>query len=169
VIRTANLDDLPSLRMIEWAAGEAFRGIGMAAIAEDEPLSTEELAVYQANGRAWVATDDDDHPVAYILARTVDSGAHIDQVSVHPNCARRGIGATLIETVCAWAKEQQLAVVTLTTFAEVPWNAPYYRRLGFSVVPEAEITDGLRRISEDEAAHGLSQWPRVVMRRPLAV
>src|SRR6266568_2513781 len=72
----------------------------MVAIADDEPPSIDELAVYQKEGRAWVATGEDDRPVAFILARVVDFNAHIDQVSVHPDHARQGIGAALIETVC---------------------------------------------------------------------
>ena len=140
----------------------------MDAVADDEPFSVAELAVFQRDGRAWVASDRDDRPVAYILVRTIDAGAHIEQVSVHADHARRGIGALLIETVGEWAKGRGLEAVTLATFAEVPWNAPYYLRLGFSVVPEQELTDGLRRIREDEATSVPGPWPRVVMRRPLA-
>jgi GNAT superfamily N-acetyltransferase len=167
VTRTARTDDLGSLRNIERSAGEAFRRIGMAPVADDEPASIDDLAVYQQEGRAWVATDEDDRPVAYTLARIVDSNAHIEQVSVHPNHARKGIGADLIQTVAAWAEQQGLAAITLSTFSEVPWNAPYYRRLGFERVPEVELTDGLRWIRDHEAARGLAQWPRVIMRRPL--
>jgi GNAT superfamily N-acetyltransferase len=167
VIRTARTDDLGSLRGIERSAGEAFRCIGMAAVADDEPASIEGLAVYQQESRAWVATDEDDRPVAYILARIVDSNAHIEQVSVHPNHARQGIGADLIQTVAAWAEQQGLAAITLSSFWEVPWNGPYYQRLGFERVPERELTEGLRRIRDHEAARGLAQWPRVIMRRPL--
>jgi GNAT superfamily N-acetyltransferase len=106
VTRTARTDDLGSLRNIERSAGEAFRRIGMAPVADDEPASIDDLAVYQQEGRAWVATDEDDRPVAYTLARIVDSNAHIEQVSVHPNHARKGIGADLIQTVAAWAEQQ---------------------------------------------------------------
>lgn len=60
-----------------------------------------------------------------------------------------------------------LTAMTLTTFTDVPWNAPHYARLGFQVVAENEWTAGERRIREHEAAVGLDAWPRVVMRRPL--
>ena len=67
----------------------------------------------------------------------------------------------------AWAHEQGLGAMTLTTFADVPWNAPYYVRLGVRVVPEQEWTPGLRRIRDHEAVTGHDAWPRVVMRRPI--
>jgi hypothetical protein len=49
----------------------------------------------------------------------------------------------------------------------VPWNGPYYRRLGFREVPPAEETPGLRRVRAHEAAIGLDRWPRLCMRRDL--
>ena len=57
------------------------------------------------------------------------------------------------------------APLTLTTFAEVPWNAPYYARIGFRVLADAELSPGLRAIRAHEAALGLDRWPRVCMRR----
>jgi effector-binding domain-containing protein len=43
-------------------------------------------------GRAWVATGPDDAPVGYLIADVVDGCLHVEQVSVHPRCARRGVG-----------------------------------------------------------------------------
>ncbi|MGW0121567.1 GNAT family N-acetyltransferase [Streptomyces sp. NPDC003327] len=166
-IRAAAPAELPLLQDIERAAGEPFRSLGMAAIADDDPLPLDVLEGYRRAGRAWVAADAADRPVAYLLADTVDGAAHIEQVSVHPRCARQGIGRALIEHLAAAAGEQGLAALTLTTFTEVPWNAPYYARLGFRPLTEGDpaLTEGLREISRAEAAHGLALWPRVCMRR----
>ena len=125
------------------------------------------MATYQEDGRAWVVTDDADRPVAYLLVDIVDANAHVEQVSVHPSHARQGLGKALLDTATSWAQQRGLAALTLTTYSEVPWNAPYYRRLGFQMVPEAQLTEDLRRIREHEQARGLTTWPRVTMRRPL--
>ncbi|MEU8350121.1 GNAT family N-acetyltransferase [Streptomyces sp. NPDC048845] len=106
-------------------------------------------------------------PVAYLLAEDVDGCAHIDQVSVHPDHAGRRLGRALIEHAAGRARERGSAAQTLTTFAEVPWNAPYYERCGFRRLRGDELTPGLRRIRAAEAAHGLDRWPRVCMRREL--
>ncbi|WP_314621980.1 GNAT family N-acetyltransferase [Streptomyces stackebrandtii] len=166
-IRAAAAAELPLLQDIERAAGEPFRSLGMAAIADDDPLPLDVLEAYRCEGRAWVAVDAADRPVAYLLADMVDGSAHIEQVSVHPDAARRGVGRQLIEHLAAAAREQGLTALTLTTFAEVPWNAPYYTRLGFRPLADSDpaLTAGLRAISRAEAAHGLSVWPRVCMRR----
>ena len=167
MIRAARSADLPIIREIEQAAGMAFHDLGMTAVANDEPPSVAELAAFQEDGRAWVVTDDADRPVAYLLVDVVDENAHVEQVSVHPDHARQGLGKALLNTAAAWAQQRGLAALTLATYSEVPWNAPYYQRLGFQVMPEAQLTEGLRRIREHEQARGLAGWPRVIMRRPV--
>lgn len=164
-VRPATPEDLPVLRDIERAAGELFRDAGMPEIADDEPPSLEALAGYQRAGRAWVADGAGGTPVGYLIADVVDGGLHIEQVSVHPGHARRGIGRTLVEHAAGYAESAGLAALTLTTFAEVPWNAPYYARLGFEVIDD--LSPGLREIRRREAEHGLDRWPRVCMRRPV--
>ena len=165
MIRDARAADLSEICGIEAAAGELFRLIGMAAIADDPPPALEALAVYQQDGRAWVATDSADHPIAYLLLDVVERFAHVEQVTVHPRYARRGIGRVLIEEAARWAVERGRDEMTLTTFEDVPWNAPYYRRLGFREVTEAKWSDGIRRIMQSERDHGLAAWPRVVMKK----
>ncbi|MEU9488852.1 GNAT family N-acetyltransferase [Streptomyces decoyicus] len=168
MIRVPALDELSDLRAIERAAGEPFRGLGMASVADDEPPSLEQLAEFQRAGRALAAYEepawaDEGHgPVGYLLWEPVDGCTHIEQVSVHPGRAHRGIGRALIDRA---ERDGGRGALTLTTFTEVPWNAPYYARVGFRVLPEAELTPGLRAIRAHEAALGLDRWPRAGMRR----
>ncbi|MCX4680394.1 GNAT family N-acetyltransferase [Streptomyces sp. NBC_01433] len=180
-IRPARRADLPLLQDIERAAGEPFRALGMASVADDEPPPLTLLESYRRAGRCWVATDPlaatdprvatdpvaatDDRPAGYLIADPVDGAFHIEQVSVDPAAARRGIGRALIDHLAAWAAERQPTPLTLTTFTDVPWNAPYYARIGFRPLRESELTDGLRKIRAEEAEHGLDRWPRVCMRR----
>ncbi|MFI5842047.1 GNAT family N-acetyltransferase [Catenuloplanes sp. NPDC051500] len=171
-LRLATADDLPLLAPIERAAGACFADVGMPEIAADEPFSLDELAVYQRDGRAWVAVGEPltyppagGEPVAYLLADRVDDAAHVEQVSVHPAHAGHGIGAALIDVCATWGRGWGARTTTLTTFADVPWNAPYYARLGFTVVPASSLTPGLAALRAREKAHGLDRWPRVAMRR----
>jgi len=166
-IREARTEDLGALQDIERAAGRLFAHIGMTEVAEDEPSSLELLEGYRAAGQAWVAVDADDEPLAYIVAELLDGNAHVEQVSVHPDSSRRGIGRALVERVVDWATGRDLPAITLTTFADIPWNAPYYERLSFRTLGENELTPGLRRKRAEEAEHGLDKWPRVSMRREL--
>lgn len=167
MIREARVEELTLLRAIETAAGEVFRELGMVEIADDAPLTVDELAAYQGDGRAWVYVDGADRPVAYLLIQRVNDSAHVEQVSVHPDHARRGRGKALIDVAAQWSYEQGLTGLTLTTFEDVPWNAPYYKRLGFRVLQDDEIPDGLQAIRRHEAQLGLERWSRVAMRKDL--
>ncbi|WP_405604820.1 GNAT family N-acetyltransferase [Streptomyces sp. NBC_01410] len=167
MIRLARAADLPNLQDIERAAGKVFADIDMVAVAEDEPPSLEVLGAYQEDGRAWVWANQDDFPVAYLIADLVDGNGHVEQVSVHPDHAGKRIGKALIDHAAEWARAQGAHALTLTTFTEVVWNGPYYEKLGFRLLPEAELTPGLLEIRAAEAAHGLDRWPRACMRKEI--
>jgi GNAT superfamily N-acetyltransferase len=164
-VRPARQSDLRLLQEIERAAGRLFANVGMTLVADDEPPTVEVLREYAADGRAWVRTDQDDRPVAYLLAEVVDGCAHLEQVTVHPEHGHQGRGRDLVEHLVRWARNHHLPAVTLTTYVDVPWNGPYYQRLGFRLLDDEELTPGLRRIREGEAARGLDRWPRAAMRR----
>lgn len=150
---------------IEAAAGEVFRDLGMDAVADDDLPTIEELARFLELDGILVAVDDRDHPVAYLLVEPLDGWAHVEQVSVHPDHAGLRLGSRLLDEADAWAKQHDLAGLTLTTFEHVPWNAPYYQRLGFHTIDDAAVPAGLREIRNVEAARGLDRWPRVAMLR----
>jgi GNAT superfamily N-acetyltransferase len=159
---------MEALQDVEAAAGRLFATIGMTYVSDDPPPPLRLLREYQRSGRAWVAVDPEDRPVAYLLADLVDGNAHVEQVSVDPSAAHRGIGRSLIDHVTDWTRDQGLSSVTLTTFADVPWNGPYYRRCGFRAVPEAEMGPELAALWAREQARELGRRRRVAMARPVS-
>jgi ribosomal protein S18 acetylase RimI-like enzyme len=165
-IRRARRDELEALRTIEREAGRAFASVGMPEIASADPPSIAELESFVASRGAWVAVDESDQPVGYLLSHEVDGCAHIEQVSVAPDHARRGLGAALIDRLAADAAGQGRPALTLTTFRDVPWNAPYYARLGFLTVEPAEHGPELRELVEREKNRIPGAAPRISMRRP---
>jgi len=167
IIRPARRDELALLIEIERAATASFRSLGMDAVADDDSASIGRLAPYAEDSRAFVAVDATDQPLGYLLLDVVDGAAHIEQVSVHPDHARRGIGRALIERAESWARDRGRPALTLTTYVEVPWNGPYYERLGFHYLTADEETPGLRSLREHERQSGLDAWPRACMRRRL--
>jgi GNAT superfamily N-acetyltransferase len=166
-IRAVRTSELPVLQAIERAAAQPFVDIGMVEIAQYQPYPLPVLAASEQAGLLWVTADESDEPVAYLMASVVDDCLHIDQVSVHPDSAHRRLGRGLLEHAASRAAADDLAALTLTTFASVPWNAPYYRRCGFRVLDDAELTPGLLAVRQHEAELGLDRWPRVCMRRDL--
>jgi GNAT superfamily N-acetyltransferase len=167
VIRAATPHDSAALQEIERVAGERFRTVGMPEIADDEPPPLETFAAYAAARRSWVAVGGAGRPVGYLIADVVDGAAHVEQVSVRPDHQGAGVGRALIDEVRAWALASGRAAVTLTTFREVPWNAPLYEHLGFRVLADHELGPELRARRDAETAHGLDPARRVCMRLDL--
>ena len=166
VIRPPAADELGRLVEIEAAAGQAFAAHGMPEIAADDPGSPEQLEAYRAAGRAWVAAEGDG-PIAYLVAGEVDGCLHVEQVSVDPAHAGRGIGAALIDHAAGVARTDGRPALTLTTFRDIPWNAPYYARLGFAELPEPEWGPQLRALVAHEQDAIPGSHPRVAMIRRL--
>ncbi len=88
----------------------------------------------------------------YISAEVLDGNAHIAQVSVAPEYAGRALGRSLIEFLEEWGRAAGRPATTLTTFRNVPWNGPYYLRLGYRVLPQEEIGPELERTMVHEAS-----------------
>jgi ribosomal protein S18 acetylase RimI-like enzyme len=162
-IRPSRPGDGAALQAIERLAGARFREVGMDDIADADPASLEELAGYAADGRSWVAVDESDQPVGYVIVDAIDGNAHIEQVSVRPDCQGLGVGRALMDQVRAWTAGSGRTAITLTTFSEVPWNRPLYEHLGFRVLAAAEIGPELRRLRDAETSHGLDPEVRVCM------
>lgn len=177
MIRPPRADELERLRDIERAAGRLFADVGMPEIAADEPASLTVLERYRTAGWAWVVTEDsaaDDVAVGYVIVDVLaDPGggrgpaAHVEQVSVDPAVGGRRLGRRLLDHVADEARRRGFGAMTLTTFRDVPWNAPLYERCGFRVLSDDELGAGLRRVRDDETGHGLDPARRVCMRREL--
>lgn len=164
MIRLASPADLPLLNPIEARAAARFRDHGLA-FAADLPLqSSGALQAAQAEGRLLVATDDADVAVGFAVLALLDAGdGHLVELDVDPDHNGKGLGRALIAAAADWARSHGRARLTLTTFREVPFNAPFYGRVGFVEIPTAELTAALRTLREAERAHGVEQAPRLAM------
>lgn len=164
-ISAARPGDLALLPAIELAAATLLAGHAPASVLA-ETTSLANLQEAQRRGHLWVALADD-VPVGFAHVELLEPGAaHLEEIDVHPRHGRRGLGRQLVLTVCEWADVQGYSSVTLTTFREVPWNMPFYARLGFEEISAKELTPALLSIVDDERRRGLDPNRRVVMRRP---
>lgn len=133
-VRPTRPGDVTALPAIERAAGERFRDYPeLAWLAEGEVISAEQHLDYAERGLSWLALAND-QPVGFILAETHVSSLFIVELSVHLDWQGKGIGRRLIACVADQARKRGLASLTLTTFRDVPWNAPFYARLGFEMI-----------------------------------
>ncbi len=105
--------------------------------------------------------------VGFALVELDDPEPHLEELDVLPEFGQRGIGRALVDATCERAAAAGFASITLSTFRHLAWNAPFYARAGFVVVPPEDWTPALARRAEEEAQAGLDPEKRVMMRRAL--
>jgi GNAT superfamily N-acetyltransferase len=167
-IREATAEDLGPLEAIEEEGDALFADLfGPAPFGPDSARSGSSRAAEpgvvlvavvdggtaRPDGTRHETTDADGAPVervvgfAHVLEVEQHSSdedppeAHLEQLAVLPAHGRRGIGRSLVEAACTWAAARGHARISLRTYADVPWNAPFYARCGF-------------RASDDDAPGG---------------
>ena len=171
-IRPATAADVSLLPDLELAAAALYltqlEVTGLTAEILAEAYDEAEYAAAQQADRLWVAVNEADAPIGFAMLAQIDQWLHLDELDVLPAYGRRGIGTALVKHVCHLAKAAGYPGVTLSTFRDVVWNAPFYGRLGFRVVPPAEQTPGLQALVVSENERGLRTDLRVIMQFDLA-
>jgi GNAT superfamily N-acetyltransferase len=166
-VRAAVRGDVAAMQAIGVAAGELFRGVDdprIAHCADDPPMEEEVLAGAIDAGSAWVAVEGGE-VVGYMMGTTLDGHGYLEEMAVLPTSGRRGVGSALLEAAVAWSVACGHPFVTLLTFRDVPWNAPFYARRSFRELPEPDWPPGLRAVVEEEMSFDLDPSLRVVMVR----
>ena len=158
-VREASELDLGYLPEIEAKADAVFAQIGLTNL--PAPATKAELKVARA---ILVAGDP---PIGYARIEEIDGLAHLEQLSVLPEQSGKGVGRQLLEEVCVWAAKRNYPAVTLSTFRDIKWNAPFYANHGFKIIDE--LTPGLLALRKHEAELGLHDiGPRVIMELTLS-
>ena len=169
LIRLATPEDAPLLPDIERSAGHLFREIvGLEWIADDHVMTVDQHLPAILAKSAWVACEEE-ATVGFLSAEQTLGILHIHEVSVLASAMGRGIGRSLIEAAIGAARASGLSALTLTTFRDVPWNAPYYERFGFETVAADDLDQRLHSILADEVSAGLPGDRRCAMRLNLVL
>lgn len=159
----ARRDHLEQLQQVELAAAAVFSEEDVPENIRSTATCLDDFASAQADEMLWTALTSDGIPVGFVIVRRLDGLAFILEIDVHPDHGHRGIGTSLINTVCEWTLSHGIAAIALTTFRHLSWNAPWYERLGFRSLSQDELTPGLEAVLADEVANGLDPLKRVAM------
>ena len=161
-ICSARAEHISALTAIELAAAQLLRGYALESVLAE---TTDERTFADAirDGRLWVASTGN-MPVGFALVKMLaDDLPHLEEIDVHPTHGRRGLGTALVRAVCEWATASGYVMLTLTTFRAVPWNFPFYARLGFVEIPREALRPELSAVVSEEAHRGLDPDTRAVM------
>lgn len=161
VIRPMRLEEIETVRGIEQSSAARFRETDLAALADDAPTDARTLEARIRTDGALVAVDDDDVAIAFVIFRPLGADLYIEQIDVAPAHAGKRIGGALLAAVA-----DRGVTLALSTFRDIPWNAPWYRRLGFVDIADDALPPLMSHIRAEHIARGLDESLRVFMRRP---
>jgi GNAT superfamily N-acetyltransferase len=162
--RKAEPTDADVFPDIEQSAGLSFRADReLAWLTDADNLSAEGYREIIGKGWSWLAENELAHPIAFVAASLENAELHIWEFAVRIECQRRGIGRRFLQRFVAEAAAARIAAITLTTFRDVPWNAPFYGAMGFDVVEK--LDPRLAGLLEAEVRKGLPAARRCAMRK----
>jgi len=156
VIRVPQSFDVERLQHIEDAADTAFFELFGIDGWGPAPVGAERSAM---PGFLLVAADSPDGvAIGFVHVLELDGHAHLEQLSVHPSNSRQGVGRALVSAAKFDAATRGFTSMTLRTYADIPWNAPFYSTCGF--VEQVPDTPGLARLIDVERNLGLDRFGR---------
>ena len=129
-LRAATAADDAAVQQVEVQAAQRFALVDLAFIAECPPLPQQRLAEFRAVQGLHVLTCAD-AVVAVVAHEMLEGAGYLAELDVHPEHAGQRLGLRLLDFVEAWTQQRGGRAVWLTTFRDVPWNGPYYRRAGY--------------------------------------
>jgi ribosomal protein S18 acetylase RimI-like enzyme len=165
-IRQGTYRDIEIVRDLERRSTVRFEGTDFAHHIGEDPTDAEHLIQRATDGGFLVAVEAD-RPVAYVIFREVEGCGYIEQIDVDPDYAGRRLGAALLDAVADIGRRRGWPALTLSTYRDIPWNAPWYRRLGFVDWEGDALDEGHRAIRERHIANGLAEDRRTFMRRSI--
>ena len=165
-LRRGRTADAEACARIEALCAAQFRDSAHPEVAERASPPPAAHAAAAERGGLWVAQSEG-RIVGFAIVAAGDGALHIRELDVDPRFQRRGVARALLERLAEAARDETLGALTLTTFRDVPWNAPAYARMGFSVLPEPDWTPACREERDAIAAPGYEVSARVAMIRRL--
>ncbi|KAL2070512.1 hypothetical protein VTL71DRAFT_13538 [Oculimacula yallundae] len=163
-IRRPRTTDIPLLAQVERSAAQIYRTADMDSLADGATLDPYILITIANAGYLWVAANRFDEPVGFLGGNYLSGNFHIIELSVAKEYQGRGIGSALVATMSQQVRLEGYRSITLTTFRDLPWNAPWYAKLGFEEVKVQDMGKEFEKLVDSEARHGLDPKRRCVMR-----
>lgn len=162
-LRLAKLEDAQNMPAIERAAATLFKNVeGLEALDPEDICAIDDLKRFIRKGHSLVAHVGD-AMAGFLVNEPFRRELHIWEMDLHPDFQSRGIGAGLVRACLIDARNSGFQSVTLTTFRDVPWNAPFYARLGFEEVTALDAHPRLAGELALEADNGLPAERRCAM------
>ena len=163
-----------SLRLARVEDAEAFHAVeeDAARLLANEP-SLKGLPVPPSNSadeyRAMIAQRhcltavSADEVIGFAATQRYGRELHLHELSVAMKFQRQQVGATLLNALKIDARNSGIRAITLHTYRDLPWNAPFYARRGFEIIKNLDSHPKLAAGQDAAAAFGLPRDRRCAM------
>ncbi|SMG28905.1 GNAT family N-acetyltransferase [Cedecea sp. NFIX57] len=157
--------DIDELQRVEAVAARRFLAVPeLAFLASAGVTDRQTHAAAIENKLAWKVTGNDGRIHGFCYCERHEDTLYLAEISTHPDFQRQGVGAMLLAEVKRMGQLLGVSQITLTTYRDVSWNAPWYGRHGFVVIDDAALTPMLARCLAHQRDEGLMVLPRCAMR-----
>jgi GNAT superfamily N-acetyltransferase len=123
------------------AAAQAYRGVIPADRWRDPYMPSDELEKEIADGVIFWVAEEGGHLLAVMGIQDKGEVALVRHAYVTPTVQRKGVGTSLLRHVQGLTGKPFL----IGTWADASWAIEFYRRNGFTVVPNTHKNSLLRR------------------------
>lgn len=162
-IRLAQQGDADAMSLVEDDAARLFATEpslqGLALPTARTPKVYREII---SQGRCLVAMDGDEM-IGFAACRAFSREIHLHELSVREASQGKGVGRRLLYAVEADARASGYCALTLNTFRDVAWNAPFYARHGFVEVEDLASHPRLKAAMDAAVDAGLPRERRCAM------
>ena len=165
MIRAPHPHEIRLLPQIENAADRRYVRVGLKLVLDMPAHPVAALERGRRESRLWIAVSPHSRAIGFALMEIRAGTAWIEQLSVLDRWQGRGFGTALIDRCAKAARSRGYDALYLTTYRDVAWNEPYYRRRGFAEVPRGDFSPPLRAVLLTEVRNGHPVWRRALMKR----
>lgn len=145
ITRAARPTDLPFLLATSNSARTTFATIpSLSDLASPEKDTSAKLLEILSHGLIYLV-ETTPQIAGFIATQPHDNVVYIAEIATHADYRGKGIGSVLLEAVFEYAVAEAknagnaTARVSLTAYADVPWNGVWYRRKGFREVEAGSL------------------------------
>jgi GNAT superfamily N-acetyltransferase len=167
LLRPATSQELASLPAIEMASARRFQDSMHPGAADGQPISEGLHARWLAHDGVWVAESPRGELAGFVDWIPMARDMFVVELDVHPDHAGKRLGSQLLDAIGRFGSRLGFERMVLRTFRDVPWNEPYYRKLGFEPLAREEEHSELANVRAQEASVGLDDSLRSTLFRPL--
>ena len=163
-IRLATQHDFKYLPEIEKDAAKAYKKF-VNDFDEDAPVTGVSFYENLKLSSVIFVAEISNHIIGFIIGYELDKQAYIHEISVQQNHSGKGIGSGLLNAFIQWSADNNYQNIILTTFKDIPFNMPFYQKIGFKVFdPNPALFPNLIKIRQEEKESGIEdQFERVCM------